>query len=556
MLWACLHFPALPVEIFTRASPKAEPFAVVGAVSRTGRPEGEHRSAKHGGRPASRPEVVAANEVAHAAGVRRGMLLSAAYPLVPALAVQARDAAGERAALAGVAQWGEQFTPTISIAPPAAVLLEISGSLRYFGGLDPLLARLRAGTGELGYRGRIAAAPTPTGALLLARAGVERPVSDPASLRAALARLPLALLDCTTATIDALGAMGVHSLGDCLALPRDGLARRFGQALVDEVDRALGRVPDPRPPFLAPARYRGRLELPFPIAEVEALAFGLKRLVAELCGWLLGRGLGAMRLRLDLLHDLPLDRRQDSARPAPWHDDANRPRGERSTAACRDGRTTSILLRLSAPSRSVDHLLGVWRERLARVELADRVESIVLATEETAPLGARNLGLLPGEHDGGSDDFALFDRLRARLGDAAIVRVEPRADHRPELAWREGALELREARTGDRPGRPPARATTAADPAPSRPPDADGALRTPHPRPLWLLSEPQPVDGLLESGTPWVLMDGPERIESGWWEDRDVRRDYFVARSPRGELCWIYRDARDPGAWFLHGLFA
>ena len=58
---------------------------------------------------------------------------------------------------------------------------------------------------------------------------------------------------------------------------------------------------------------------------------------------------------------------------------------------------------------------------------------------------------------------------------------------------------------------------------------------------------------------PWVLRDGPERIESGWWDGADVRRDYFVAESPRGETVWIYRDHRygiDDGEWFLHGVFA
>ena len=82
------------------------------------------------------------------------------------------------------------------------------------------------------------------------------------------------------------------------------------------------------------------------------------------------------------------------------------------------------------------------------------------------------------------------------------------------------------------------------------PPDA--------PRPLWLLAEPQPLAHLLET-QPWVLCDGPERIESGWWDGADVRRDYFVARTPADETVWIYRDHRygiEDGEWFLHGVFA
>jgi protein ImuB len=507
MLWLALHFPALPVEIFTRASPTAEPFVVT---------EGDHR-----------PTVVAANDSATTAGVRCGMLLSAAYPLVPALLARVRDEDAERQALASVAMWCEQFTSTVSVAPPSALLLEIGSSLRYFGGLSRLRERIRSGLSGLGYRSSAGIAPTPTGARLLARAGATSPVLERDALAATLSRLPLALLDCGAATIDALGAMGVRSLGDALRLPRDGLVRRFGQAIVDEIDRALGRLPDPRPPFVAPPCYRRELELPAPVEDVEALAFGVRRLVDELCGWLLGRGLGVMRMQLALVHD----RRAADAAP------------------------TELETRLSSPSRTGAHLLAVWRERLSRLELPDRVTRIRLATTETAPLGARNL-TLPGAGVDTAQEFTLCDRLRARLGDAAIVVVGPYADHRPEHAWRIESADAIPASVSTRAasaastnlasGRSRAAATAASTSVTSAAPAR---------RPVWLLSEPEPLGRLFAQDSPWVLMDGPERIESGWWDDRDVRRDYFVARSPRGETCWIYRDARYDDEWFLHGVF-
>jgi protein ImuB len=78
------------------------------------------------------------------------------------------------------------------------------------------------------------------------------------------------------------------------------------------------------------------------------------------------------------------------------------------------------------------------------------------------------------------------------------------------------------------------------------------------PRPLWLLSEPAALAPAWHVA-PWILRDGPERIESGWWDGGDVRRDYYVAESPQGGLAWIFRDHRrgtDDGEWFLHGWFA
>ena len=51
------------------------------------------------------------------------------------------------------------------------------------------------------------------------------------------------------------------------------------------------------------------------------------------------------------------------------------------------------------------------------------------------------------------------------------------------------------------------------------------------------------------------LLAGPERIESGWWDGAEVRRDYFVARRHDHSLVWIFRERQPPHGWFLHGHF-
>jgi protein ImuB len=200
---------------------------------------------------------------------------------------------------------------------------------------------------------------------------------------------------------------------------------------------------------------------------------------------------------------------------------------------------TTVRFALAAPSREPAHLVTVLRERLARVTLPASVESLVLASEVTAPLACRNLGLLPG--DEAAVTVPLFDRLRARLGEDAVTHVALRAEHRPERASGTGGrLEFFSSRSAKDIVR-----KIESDP-------------TFPPRPVWLLTEPAPLGHALEA-QPWVLRDGPERIESGWWDGADVRRDYFVAETPRGETVWIYRDHRygiDDGEWFMHGVFA
>jgi protein ImuB len=377
-----------------------------------------------------------------------------------------------------------------------------------------------------GYGATLALAPTPTAALLLARAGHPAVVQDIDALVTALAPLPLALLDLDADTLASLKSAGVTTFAAATALPRAGLARRFGQRVVDTLDRALGRAPDPRRPHAPPPYFERKLSLPSPVDNIEALGFGVNRLVNDLSSWLLARGLGVARISLSLVHERYV-----------------RERGTPPTVAT---------FALGAPARAPAHLNAVLRERLARVVLPAPVEAIVLASDETAPLAGRNLGLLP-EDEAGSVVVPLVERLRSRLGEHAVATLTMQAEHRPEHAASESpALAQHRAsrpRTGPAPAPKPrhAKATRHPTPAPAAPP-----------RPLWLLDCARPLAGVLEA-KPWVLRDGPERIESGWWDGGDCRRDYFVAETPDGEIAWIYRDHRyaaDDGEWFMHGLFA
>jgi protein ImuB len=526
MLWACLLLPSLSLDVFARAtaaSADAKPFVVS---------SGGHY-----------PRVVAANARARAAGIRRDQLISAALALAPDVVMRERDVAAEEAALADIATLLLAFTPNTSLAPPSAVLAEIAGSVRLFGGLSRLLAELLRQAQSRGYDAALALAPTPTAALLLARANRATQVLDRDALPDALAPLPLALLDFDADTLATLKAAGITTFAAAQALPRAGLARRFDPRVVNTLDRALGRASDPRAPWLPPPHFERRLPLPAPVDTVEALGFAVNRVVNDFADWLLARGLGAMRMSLTLVHERYVR--------------------ERGTAP------TRAAFALGAPARTPAHLHAVLRERLARVALPAPVEAIVLASDETAPLASRNLGLLPED---AADDVVvpLIERLRSRLGDDAVTTLATQAEHRPEHAASEAPALSHPAssghapRTGGRASRPRTNAALSSQPGTSAAPRSRRA-NAPHvpvpagaPRPLWLLDAARPL-GVVVEAKPWVLRDGPERIESGWWDGRDCRRDYFVADTPDGEIAWIYRDHRygtDDGEWFMHGLFA
>ena len=400
MLWTCLHFPDLPLRIFARAGMREIPSVV--------------STASH------RPDVLVANDAAQKRGIVSGMSIAAALGLDSEIAIHLRDECAEAAALKNIALWAGQWTSTIAIEPPANVLLEISGCLNYFGGLSTLLGRIDAGLAAIGFSAIVATAPTASAASLLARAGRAIAIEEGAdidtaqagrasameqgaAIDSALAALPIGLLDGADEVMDTLWGIGVRTVGDVLALPRDGFARRFGASLLDQIDRARGSLPDARALFVAPERYHGQLELPAPVHETEALLFAVRRLVVELAGFLHGRGAGVTRMRFDLVHE--------------------------------DVPPTSIVIGLAA-TRQIEHMQNVLRERLSRLQLPDRVEAIRLVSEEIAPLAGKEGELFQRSGKDGEAGTQLIERLRARLGENAVHALALHADHRPERAGR------------------------------------------------------------------------------------------------------------------------
>jgi protein ImuB len=476
MLWLSLHLATLPLEVFSRGLPLAEPAVVA---------EGEGQ----------RLRVSVANRAARRLGIEAGMTLQAARCLTQDLRVFRRDVGREARALEGLAAWAGQWTPHVSLESDG-LLLEISGSLRLFGGVSALLQKIRKSVVALGYRPRLAVAPTALAALWLARAGREDVLTEAAQLTAGLAGLPVHLAQAACAHTDLLEALGVITLGDCLALPREGLARRFGEGFLDELDRALGLRPDPRAWFEPPACFRSRLELPMEVAVADALLFAARRLLGELEGFLRARDAGVERFRLDLVH------------------------GEAAV--------TAIEVGLVRASRDGQRLSALLRERLAGTSLAEPVRALVLTAERVVPYRARNLELFPEATAETENAASLIERLRARLGEGKVYGLECVADHRPERAMK--SVE-------------PGRASSIERPS----------------RPLWLLARPRRLlarGGLPRLGAPLVLREGPERIESGWWDGQAVARDYFVAEAAGGARYWVYREAGDPEQWFVHGIFA
>ncbi|HEV3019243.1 MAG TPA: DNA polymerase Y family protein [Burkholderiaceae bacterium] len=495
--------PALPLQLAARALPYARPLAIV---------EGQRE----------RPLISFCNDAARAAGIAPMMKLAAAQALVSALMAVPRHPDHERDALHELASWAYQFSAQVATRVGTTVsglVLETGGSERLFGGQSQLHRRIRRGLVSLGYRAAFGYAPTPGAAWLIgaARAG-GLPANDAQAggqLPAALAPLPLTMLEWDADTTATLHALGLATLGQLLALPRDAFARRFGAQRLDQLDRALGLRPDPQPAFSLPARFAAHIELPADVTQSEQLMFPAHRLLRSLEGFLRGHDAGAAELVFTAHHN---------------------PRGTQPVTA------TPIVLVLAAPERDAGRLARLLGERLTRISLPEPAIGLSLTVDRLAPFQALNASLLPPSQDSvrdGLDWLQLAETLHARLGSERVFQLQAVDDHRPEHAIRIAPLATERGS-----------ARTAALPCVQQ-------------RPLMILPAPQLLPQHDEHpvyGGRLALLAGPERIEAGWWDFGDphrptVHRDYFVAHNERGQTLWIYRELKQPHRWFLHGFF-
>ena len=389
------------------------------------------------------------------------------------------------------------------------MLLEVQGSLRLLGGLDAIKRTLAEELHRRGLKFRMSTAPTPLAASWLARCeSVD--VLDYPELRLRLGVLPVTATDWSKRVQLLLRQMGIETLGACLRLPRAGFARRLGRAVLEDLDKALGRQPDPRTEF-SPAETLQwivdfRTETMDRTVFAEALEANVVCLAAEL------RRRQAQIAKLELVfHHL------------------------RGTGCA--GAGTELTLRFVEPVHEQQRMLDPLLARLERVALSWPAIAISLRTGPLLPLELDAAGLFTrqqGRRGGDTSGFALVECLRGRFGIDRVHGLESVADHRPEYAW--GRLTER-----------------LSGPAPA----IHELTYRKDERPLWILPEPVPLgDSAGTCSVPIAALERsePERIESGWWDGHDVRRDYYGVNMPTGERLWVYRDCRTQD-WYLHGVF-
>lgn len=354
--------------------------------------------------------------------------------------------------------------------------------------------------------------------------------------------LPVESLRLPLQAVARLRRLGLDTVGQVLAMPRDGLPARFGPSLARRLDQLLGAQAEPLVPLDYDVPVEATMAFDGAIDSLETLWLVLRELVGRVTNDLARRGRGARRVEFTCAPD-PSSR---------W------PATVRSVSLAKPSRDAAAIRKLlECASERLDCGEGFTRVRL-RVTVHERVgdEQVALLEDVDARIGREEWG-------------RLVERLSVRLGATNVVRPIAVESYVPERAW--GAVPM----TEDVPRTTNASRTTDASPT--------SAAIAP-PRPLTLLPTPAEVRVIAEPSDDWEgrpaqfthagkvhrLVDvvGPERIAGEWWRGHHKTRDYYDVRDERGRRFWLFRVVapiaraaldgvpRLSTRWFLHGAFA
>jgi protein ImuB len=299
------------------------------------------------------------------------------------------------------------------------------------------------------------------------------------------------------------------------------LRARFSELLVLRIDQLLGTAHELIVPYRPPPQFVEERLLEYPQERREVIESILRELIHRLATALGNRREGVLKLngRLD----------------------------------CAPGRPVLLEVGLFRASADEAHLWNLVQMQLEQAALLGPVGRVRLEAALTARLENRQSELFAGNQHEAERQLALFiDRCSSRLGSEAVLQPEFTADPLPEKAVRY--------RAGVRGRRSEVRGRRSEY--------SDSAFRIPHSallRPLLLHSPPHPLDvlSIAPDGPPVSFRlhgkthevtgsAGPERVETGWWRGKSVRRDYWRVETTSGQRLWLFRKIGS-SQWYLHG---
>jgi len=548
MNFACLYIPDFSVQAVMRLEPDLRGRAV--AIVE---PEP----------PPSR--VFALNEVARKAGVEHGVS-QVETAMFPGVEVRRRSPAAEASAHAALLDLARSFSPRLEDVAADTVAVDLAGLETLLGPAEKIAGDLEARARELGLNADIALAPNPDAARLAARGFAGITLIGAGEEAERLGRLPVEVLEPSPEMRETLERWGIRTVRALAALPPAELSERLGQEGIRLRRLAGGGTLRALVPAEEPLHFEEAMDLEYPVAEIEPLAFILGRLLNQLCARLAARGRATQELWLVLgvdASDVESGKVESQKSKVESNTVFNLQPSTFNFFGPRVPNPESRTLRLPVPVRDPRLLLKLWLLDLEAHPPSAPVCKLAITAEPTRPRVAQSDLFLPHAPDPQKLELTLA-RLKGVVGEGKSGSPELVDTHRPDAFRMRRFTEVGDLKVESQKSKVKSR-TSRLMLRLFRPPRA-ARVEVQDGQPFCV--EVRGVQGRVASAA------GPWRTSGGWWtgspwehdewdvEIRSVvRRPSFVTgaegRRSRVEEVHLYRiycDLTD-GRWFVEGLY-
>jgi protein ImuB len=495
MMYAVLHPPNFFAQVAAHQHPelRKKPFVVL-----DGEPPTEM--------------VFAANKAARSIGVEIGMTRLQAETSSEVI-VLPRVIEHEHTAYASLHHVACMFSPRIELVEerPGTYALDIRGMDLLYGDARQLANRLRQSVMAVGFLVNIAVAENFHAAVSLAcgRDGVS--VVLPGREAHAIGQLPVAALPLTPEHEATFAVWGVRTCAELAALSEIDLIARFGQAGKKLHSLACGTWPHlmfPMEPSFDTSLVE-RMELDFPVEELERLLFLLSRMTTTLLERVRSKARAIAALRV-VLHLDTKAQHERTVRPA-------------------------------LPLQDTPTLLKLLQLDLEMHPPSAAIVGLELHAQSATPYRAQHGLFLPQAPEPGRLEVMLA-RMRKLLGEERVGSPELADDHRPN-AFRMVPFEPPPPRRNERPS-----SSTPIALRILRPPQMVGVTLTNH----------IPVR-IFWGGAGYVVREaaGPVKVSGQWWSEAMwCREEWDVRLENEGaeRLCRIAFDPRSR-CWYVQGTY-
>ncbi|HZF63394.1 MAG TPA: DNA polymerase Y family protein, partial [Chitinophagaceae bacterium] len=410
--------------------------------------------------------VTATNALAQQKGVYSGMVVADARALVPSLRILDNKSSLADVLLKRIAEWCIRFSPFVSLDAPHGLLLDVTGCTHLWGGdwvyINDIIKRLQ----QHGYTARVAIADTIGAAWAVARFSKDVFIVEPEKQVEAIATLPPEALRIDIDTVERLNKLGLRQVKDFLSFPRYSLRRRFGARFTQRLHQAIGIEEEIIQPIFPVITYQERLPCFEPISTRTGIEIALDRVLSALCG--------------------NLEKEEKGIRAASFN-------GYRI-----DGKIETIQIGTTRASNDTRHLYKLFELKLEDFQPAPGIELFTLEAIKVEEIHATQKKIWKESDELNESHLSeLLDRLSIKLGAENIYRFAPQEHHLPERSFTPSSLQIID----------------------------ENSWKLDRPRPIQLLSSPEPVDvtAPIPDYPPMLFRykgklhkiikaDGPERI--------------------------------------------